>query len=177
MAIRQLSWRSADQGYRKRLQAPPRTTGAPRFAYGSGKLGQDLGKIRAKVENRAFKHSFAKQGLASFSAARGGSASSPQHAPDGEEFLAPLAANRLPIEARKLLERMRDGFPGRGDGRRRITVGTPRRLRHDLIDDSEAHHIIGGDLQAGRRLLRLRCVAPQDRSRAPPADHSVEPMV
>src|SRR5262249_48131241 len=142
-AIRRLSWRSAVQGYRKRLQGHLALQGAPRFAHGRGKLGQDLGKIRAKGENRAFEHSFGKQGLASFAAARGGPASSPQHAPDGEKFLAPLAANRLPVEARKLLKRLGDGLPGRGDGRRRVAVGTPGRLRDDLIDDSEAYHVIG----------------------------------
>ena len=39
------------------------------------------------------------------------------------------------------------------------------RLGHDLVDHAEAREILCGDLHAGRRLLCLRGVAPQDLSR------------
>ena len=45
-------------------------------------------------------------------------------------------------------------------------MGAAGRLGHDLIDDAEAHHVVSGNLHAGRCVLRLRGVAPQDRGGA-----------
>ena len=69
-----------------------------------------------------------------------------QHAADGEEFLAALAANGLSVQTGKFLKRIRDGLLGRGHGGGWVAMSTARRLRHDLIDHSEPHHVIGGDL-------------------------------
>src|SRR5260221_564498 len=75
--------------------------GAPTSPNGNGNLGQDLGNIRAKLKNRIFEDSFGKQALThrSRGRTRRGSRPSAPRAPDGQELLAPLAADGLPVEA------------------------------------------------------------------------------
>src|SRR5258707_4391667 len=144
--------------------------GAPTSPNGNRNLGQDLGNIRAKLKNRISDDSFGKHALTNRprGRTRRGSRPSAPRAPDGQELLAPLAADGLPVEAGKFLQGVGDRLSGRSDRGCRVAVGAAGRLGHDLIDDTEAHHVVGGELYARRRILRIGRVAPQETGGAPP---------
>src|SRR5262249_48168019 len=106
--------RMADRAYRwvKRDNFVLEATPTPPTA--NGNLGQDLGKIRAKTKNRTFEDSFGKQTLIGHFQGQMALCASSPGAPDGQELLAPLAADGFPIEAGKLLQGIGDGLSGRG---------------------------------------------------------------
>src|SRR5258708_25550026 len=122
--------------------------GAPTSPNGNGNLGQDLGNIRAKLKNRIFEDSFGKQALThrSRGRTRRGSRPSAPRAPDGQELLAPLAADGLPVEAGTFLHGIGDRLSGRSDRGCRVAVGAAGRLGHDLIDDAEPPRAVSSAL-------------------------------
>src|SRR5215469_7342518 len=71
-----------------------------------------------------------------------------QFAPDIEEFLPTLLANRLSVQVAQLVKGLGDGVPGGRDRGGRVAVSAADRLGQDAVDDAESQHVLGGDLHA-----------------------------
>src|ERR1700749_681953 len=118
----------------EQLTRPPR----PKY----GQIGAFAHKAASKAARRMPRTCAEKPGSAELAA-------------DVEKFLPALLADRSPIHALHLVERLGDGIAGGRDHRGGVAVGAADRLLEDGVDDAEAEHVLGGDLHAVGGFLGL----------------------
>src|SRR5215467_8715824 len=98
-------------------------------------------------------------------------------APNSQELLVPLPADRLWWHAGELAQGAGDGLPGPLEDGGRVAVGPTNRLGDDDINNAQGLEILRSDLHVGGRVDGTRRVAPQDRRRCLRRGHSIDSML
>src|SRR6187397_1118815 len=83
-----------------------------------------------------------------------------------EKLISPLFSHRIAVESPQFRQSVGDRLTSSSDGALGVPMRTPGRLGDDAVDNAKPHHVLGGDFHAGRRLLCLGGVTPEDRSGA-----------